>query len=362
MMANRRDPRPLGRRDWGFTPGRGAALAFAAACLALIGCAGGPAPARGGGAPPAPPEAVAFRVDVHDLEWVDTARERVVPARLYLPPSAIASTGDGVAQDRRWPLVIFSHGLGGSRFGYSHLGRYWASEGIATLHLQHTGSDRTLWNGRGLAMLSAAREAANRDQALARVHDVRFALNMVLQDPQLGPLFDPGRIGVAGHSFGANTSLLAVGARVRDERGVIDYRDPRIRAAILLSPPSLPAEVDEALFYSGIEVPTLHLTGTNDETPVPGLFTTALQRRTPFDVITATPRYLGVYDQGRHGMFNDRAGDAISRAIKSATRELTLAFWRSVFERDEHATRSLASPGEMDPRHLPVITSWETRR
>ncbi|MFN7645329.1 MAG: hypothetical protein ACK5PW_19980, partial [Burkholderiales bacterium] len=77
--------------------------------------------------------------DAIDLDWVDAARERAVPVRLYLPRAA--------TPDRPVPLAVFSHGIGGSRRGYTWLGRFVAAHGIASLHLQHVGSDRTLWSG-----------------------------------------------------------------------------------------------------------------------------------------------------------------------------------------------------------------------
>ena len=41
-----------------------------------------------------------------DLDWVDPARQRPVPVRLYLPQLA--------AQAERVPLIVFSHGIGGN--------------------------------------------------------------------------------------------------------------------------------------------------------------------------------------------------------------------------------------------------------
>ena len=60
---------------------------------------------------------------VIDFEWVDPTRDRAVPARLYWPASA---TRKGPV-----PLIVFSHGLGGSRKGYSYLGEGWSARGIA---------------------------------------------------------------------------------------------------------------------------------------------------------------------------------------------------------------------------------------
>jgi predicted dienelactone hydrolase len=63
------------------------------------------------------------------FQWKDVARGRSVPARLYLP--AGTKLGEGAV-----PLVVFSHGMGGSMDGYSYLGRYFAAHGFASLHVQ----------------------------------------------------------------------------------------------------------------------------------------------------------------------------------------------------------------------------------
>src|SRR5690242_18941048 len=52
-----------------------------------------------------------------DLDWRDDARDRSVPAKLYLPQAA--------SERQRVPLIVFSYGIGGSRNGYSYLGRWW---------------------------------------------------------------------------------------------------------------------------------------------------------------------------------------------------------------------------------------------
>ena len=57
------------------------------------------------------------------------------------------------------PLVVFSHGIGGSRRGYSYLGQHWASHGVASLHLQHIGSDRNVWFGNPLGMIGRLQAA-----------------------------------------------------------------------------------------------------------------------------------------------------------------------------------------------------------
>src|SRR5947208_9251342 len=46
------------------------------------------------------------------LDWRDASRSRPVPVKIYAP-----ATGAGP-----FPVIVFSHGLGGSRNGYEYLG------------------------------------------------------------------------------------------------------------------------------------------------------------------------------------------------------------------------------------------------
>jgi len=186
-----------------------------------------PAPGRAAqataGAPVGSADAVAA-FTTRDWEWRDAARERAVPVRLYLPA--------GASPEHPVPLVVFSHGIGGSRAGYSYLGQFWASQGYASLHLQHVGSDRQLWFGSPFALVARLRGAASESEAIARVQDLHFALDQLLAG-DTGSRIDANRIVAAGHSYGANTTLLAAGAQVERNGQRLDFRDPRIKAAIV---------------------------------------------------------------------------------------------------------------------------------
>ena len=70
-------------------------------------------------------------------EWTDTRRDREIPVRIYHPKDA----------EGKLAIVIFSHGLGGSRDGYRYLGTHWAGHGYVSVHLQHKGSDTAVWKG-----------------------------------------------------------------------------------------------------------------------------------------------------------------------------------------------------------------------
>ena len=67
--------------------------------------------------------------------------------------------------------MLFSHGLGGRVDGGTQWAEAWARAGIATLHLQHPGSDSDVIRNGGPRAL---REAANAKQLQARCADVRL--------------------------------------------------------------------------------------------------------------------------------------------------------------------------------------------
>ena len=318
-----RDRRPLLARPG--RPARRAAAAGAGAALLAV-----PAHAQDGTT--APRRSLRPRgYSTRDFDWLDAARERRVPVRLYLPDAASA--------DAPVPLVVFSHGIGGSRGGYSYLGRYWASQGYASLHLQHVGSDRNVWFGNPFELVSRLQGAAQEAEAVARVRDLSFALDQLLRS-ELAPRLDAQRIVAAGHSYGANTTLLAAGAIVQRNGERLELRDARIKAAIVLSAPPFYGEASPQQILGPIHVPSLHVTATEDIIRIPGYYSGADDRVAVFDATGSARKTLAVFDGGSHSMFTDRAGTGgaqLNPQVKEATRELSLAFLNSVFKGEEAA-------------------------
>lgn len=272
-------------------------------------------------------------VDGLDLDWHDARRDRPVPVRLYLP----VSTGKPV------PLVLFSHGIGGSRQGYRYLGEHFAAEGFASLHIQHVGSDRSLWAaGSPLALVARLQAAAQASEAIARVHDLRFALDTMLAGP-LGARVDPQRVVAAGHSYGANTALLAAGARVVRDGEALDLREPRLRAVILLSAPPFYGEPALPPILAGVGIPSLHVTTTEDVIRIPGYHSPVDDRVAVYQAIGGPRKLLAVFEGGSHAIFTDRAapgGPWLNARIKTATRELATAFLHGTLAGDDAALRA----------------------
>lgn len=311
-----------------------------AVCIAALSLAGArtlepqPPEARLASSAPETLEVDASLFITQNFDWFDGQRQRLVPAKLYLPS---VQTGVGTV-----PLLVFSHGIGGSRDGYRYLGRYFAAHGYGSLHVQHVGSDRRLWAGNPFSLPARLSDAAQDAEALNRVLDLRYALDQILASEQ-GALFDTRRIVAAGHSYGANTTMLMSGAQIEQQGKTVSLRDPRISAAIIISAPPFYGLGDPAKILSGIDVPTLHITATEDIIQIPGYVSGLQDRIEIFNAMgseRAAPKVLAVFKDGSHSIFTDRMGTGgrnLNPKVKIATRQLALAFLNAIPARDFRA-------------------------
>lgn len=262
-----------------------------------------------------------------EMDWLDESRQRAVPVRVYWPTEA----GSAV------PLLVFSHGIGGSRRGYSYIGQHLASCGMASLHVQHVGSDRALWAGNPISLVGRLRDAADPAEALARVQDMRFALDRLLA--HAGARLDAERIAVAGHSYGANTSLLLAGAAVPGHEAL---HEPRFKAAVFISAPPLHGVDRPERALAAIRLPSLHITATQDVIRVPGYYSEASERVRLYEQTGSAAKVLAVFEGGSHSVFTDRratGGLAQNPLIKEATKRLLGDFLQAAFDGEPRPER-----------------------
>lgn len=232
-------------------------------------------------------------------DWTDAARDRVVPVKIYHPADLSA--------DNPQPVVILSHGLGGSREGNALSANHWAGHGYVVVALQHKGSDADIWRGQrdGVNKLF---DAANGEQGIARAKDVKFAIDRLYEiskskDHPLSGKIDVSKIAMTGHSFGAHTTLAIAGQVGHLGRREVTFVDDRVTCAVAMSP-SPPKNGDERAFEK-IRIPMLHMTGTNDTSPVQKDLKPE-DRTIPYKQITASDQYLLVLKDGDHSMFSGR--------------------------------------------------------
>jgi predicted dienelactone hydrolase len=279
-------------------------------------------------------------------EWIDAARQnREVPVKIHLPEKI---TGKA-------PIVIFSHGLGGSRDGYGYIGMHLASHGYVVVHVQHRGSD-------GEVLLKAMRSGERLQQVLRgaamdpeniinRPADVSFAIDQLTKLNEAGELkgkLDLDRIAVAGHSFGGYTTMAIAGETFMG--GKKTFRDGRVKAAIAMSPPADRVRKEQ---YQAITIPVMAMTGTKDDSPVTD--TKAEQRLGIYEALTSAPRYMLVLDGGDHMVFSGvrrpfvammpgRKGDSANDPkFLADVKALSLAFFDAYLKGDGAARQWLDS-------------------
>ena len=257
--------------------------------------------------PPAP----SAEVETARCEWHDSKRDRDVPAKLYFPKTAAGPL----------PVVIFSHGLGGSRDGYQYLGQHWAGCGYVSVHLQHLGSDDAVWKnaGAGEGMKAMTKATLDIRNALNRPLDVTFAIDQLtaLNADPASPLkgrLDLDGIAVAGHSFGGYTAM-AIAGQALGPTASTRLADPRVKCAIEMSAPvARPAIRDQS--YGTITMPVLHMTGTLDDSPIGD--TKAAERRILFDLMNHADTALIIFQGGDHMIFSGRAREIEDHAKQDA--------------------------------------------
>ncbi|HSI02770.1 MAG TPA: hypothetical protein VLA02_19360 [Reyranella sp.] len=291
-----------------------------------------------------------FSVRTVDDTWSDDSRERDVPVRLRLP-----DTRELV------PVILFSHGLGGSRAGGAEWGAQWASHGFAVIHVQHPGSDESTWRDKPPGeRLAGLRSGISLEQFSARVADVKFVLAELdrRQRARDAPAtrLDLARLGMSGHSFGAVTTLYLGGQQPAIGGFALgDLSEKRFTAFLAFSPQAA-AGSDPRLQFAPFTRPALLVTGTLDGQPFSGLGVTAEQRLVPFEAMPASGnKFLLVVDQADHMFFNGTRGlrdfGAAGRAgVDFASVEargypqvkaVSTAYWRARLRDDRAATEWL---------------------
>lgn len=275
--------------------------------------------------PPAPTTA-----QILETTLVDPVRNRSLPLRIYLPADPAPA-----------PLILFSHGLGNSRSGYSYLGNAWAARGYVVVFVQHTDSDDSL------PLPKLFRAAFDHAVWRNRPLDITFVLDEFgssTADPVIASVarrIDMDRIGMAGHSYGAYTALVIAGGLVALEPGDrVSLADPRVDAIVALSSPLMRA-LTTVPAYAPIRVPILHLTGTRDSTRE--FATTPRHRRIPFDSITNAEQYLVTLTGARHGTFSDDGDLRTASSLHPWIAEFTSTFWDGWLKNDPAARARLES-------------------
>ncbi len=217
-------------------------------------------------------------------------------AALSVSPIVLSSQGRGSdlqvrvsapVSGTQLPVTVFSHGFGSTMDGYAPLAHFWAAHGFVVIQPTFLDS-KTLGSNpaasHGEAIKAYLADPRKFDMWRHRVEDVKRILNQLEfiehSVPGLEGRMDRSRIAAAGHSFGAQTTAVLLGARVIGPDGSVgeDLSDARIKAGVLLSAGGRGRDalspfaiehfphLDQS--YAEMRTPTLVVAGDKDNSPL----------------------------------------------------------------------------------------------
>ena len=177
----------------------------------------------------------------------------------------------------KYPVVVFSHGLGGSPLSSEYLlaMQYFATHGyivIAPFHADARFSRIRIEDFEDLFYLVRNMDKLNAMQAM-RPQALRSAVDFLLASPQYAAHVDVANIGGFGASLGGEAMLLLAGAKLTVSFGLSSKQvltDQRFKALVGYVPYSgqrlLPAFGDDQNGTQGLRVPFMAIGGTADVT------------------------------------------------------------------------------------------------
>ncbi|HEY3930295.1 MAG TPA: hypothetical protein VGL89_18125 [Candidatus Koribacter sp.] len=167
-----------------------------------------------------PAEANAEEKDIYDAD----------PATFYAGRAAKDATMAPSFGD--YPLVVLSHGTGGSALQMAWLGTYLASRGYIAVAVNHPGNNAvTGYTPQGFV------------EWWLRARDLSVVIEQMLEDRRFGSKIDRDRIGAAGFSLGGYTMIEIAGGITNFEPILAWCNKPENRASC--NPPEFPDLVNK---------------------------------------------------------------------------------------------------------------------
>jgi predicted dienelactone hydrolase len=282
--------------------------------------------------------------EVGDLVLRDARRDKDLHVRIFYPQAP-----------GRYPVIVFSHGAGGSQNCCEALTAHWASYGYVTIQPTHDDSavQRRDAKEEDIRFARAVRDALKQPALWeSRPRDVSFVLDSLQELQRLVPglagKIDAQHIGVGGHSMGSFTTEAVAGALVAlPGKPATSFGDGRVKAALSLSPQGPGQFGLTETSFSTMRVPFLGVTGSQDSL---GPIANADWHKAPFELSPAGDKYQMFIEGANHMSFITTRAPVPGRAqlaenILGYTNSVALAFWDAYLKDDASAKQYLRSDG-----------------
>jgi predicted dienelactone hydrolase len=287
------------------------------------------------------PERGSFKTESDDL--VLTAAD--VPARGESSRDIPIKVRFPIGANGALPLVVFSHGMGGSSAAFPEFSDHLASHGYVVILPTHSDSvklRREKGEDAGREILGNPAAYVRNVKPMERVDDIKRILDAIPTIEQ--KIFADAKatisreaITMAGHSAGAMTTQMVFGVKVRTRvlGGVQSVADPRIKAAIVISGQGLKTRLFTKDSWSDLDKPMLVITGSEDTAKAGN--DTPESRRHPFEYAPASQgephTYLLWIEGATHGSYQSKSAATLlgekpgdPAMVAAATSSATLAF------------------------------------
>jgi predicted dienelactone hydrolase len=280
--------------------------------------------------------------EASDLVLHDAKRNKDLHVRISYPNDA-----------GPYPVIVFSHGAGGSQDCCEALTLHWATHGYVTIQPTHDDSaiQRRNSGEENIRFPQAVRDGLKKPALWeSRPQDISFVIDSlpVLEHrvPGLVANMDKDRIGVGGHSMGSYTAEAIAGAIV-DLPGHpgSNFADPRVKAVLCLSPqgPGQFGLNDHS--FDRLSLPYIGMTGSLDSL---GPVASPAWHKIPFERSLPSDKYHLYIEGANHGSFITArtlspTHAAQGEAILGYTNSASLAFWDAYLKNDARAKKYLQS-------------------
>jgi predicted dienelactone hydrolase len=275
---------------------------------------------------------------VLDLDYLRDGKKKVLTVAIWYPTATqpklhvyggptkgdVAVDAPPLAEKGPFPLLVVSHGYGGSGLGAVFFTEALAARGWVVAAPDHHDRDSAVRIRGGqlehfdrIGLLRRAREIAasgpeDRARYLYRLDEMKLVVDRLTSAEPFRSVVDAKRIAVGGHSLGGFTALGLSGP-------IPAYHDPRISAVLLFS-----TGAGGYLFTEGelraVRIPSMLMRGERERNERRGTATMSELSEKIFRSVSP-PKYFLEVKGASHFSFNDRLADTVGARLLSGTPE-----------------------------------------